>query len=76
VFMLSKYELLYPFLVPSTMAGNMRDALYPSSAKDDPTDVALLLNPSILRSSKSHSGRRRFPATATLSKLPNRSASK
>jgi hypothetical protein len=44
VFMLSKYECLHLFPVPSTMAGNMRDALYPSGAKDDPRDADLLLD--------------------------------
>jgi hypothetical protein len=44
VFMLSKYERLHLFPVPSTMAGNMRDALYPSGAKDDPRDADLLLD--------------------------------
>ena len=33
VFMLSKYEWLHLFPVPSTMAGKMRDALYPSGAR-------------------------------------------
>jgi transposase len=44
VFMLSKYECLHLFPVPSTMAGNMRDALYPSGAKDDSRDADLLLD--------------------------------
>jgi len=44
VFMLSKYERLHLFPVPSTMAGNLRDALYPSGAKDDPRDADLLLD--------------------------------
>src|SRR5712691_2977489 len=44
VFMLSKYERLHLFPVPSTMAGKMRDALYPSGAKDDPRDADLLLD--------------------------------
>jgi transposase len=44
VFMLSKYELLHIFPVPSTMAANMREALYPSGAKDDPRDADLLLD--------------------------------
>jgi len=35
VFMLSKYDRLHLFPVPSTMAGNMRDALYPSGTKDE-----------------------------------------
>jgi hypothetical protein len=39
VFMLSKYESLHLFPGPSTMAANMREALYPSGAKDDPRDA-------------------------------------
>ena len=44
VFMLSKYELLHLFPVPSQMASSMRQALYPSGAKDDPRDADLLLD--------------------------------
>ena len=44
VFMLSKYEVLHLFPVPSTMAASMRQALYPSGAKDDPRDADLLLD--------------------------------
>ena len=44
VFMLSKYEALHLFPVPSTMAASMREALYPSGAKDDPRDADLLLD--------------------------------
>src|SRR6201993_4028602 len=44
VFMLAKYEPLHLFPVPSTMAANMREALYPSGAKDDPRDADLLLD--------------------------------
>ena len=36
VFMLSKYEPLHLFPVPPQMASSMRQALYPSGAKDDP----------------------------------------
>jgi transposase len=43
VFMLSKYEPLHIFPVPSTMSANMRKALYPSGSKDDPRDADLLL---------------------------------
>ena len=43
VFMLSKYELLHWFPVPPAMSASMRDALYPSGAKDDPRDAELLL---------------------------------
>jgi transposase len=44
VFMLSKYEPLHLFPVPSTMAAKMREALYPSGVKDDPRDADLLLD--------------------------------
>ena len=43
-FMLSKYEAWHLFPVPSTMAARMRQALYPSGAKDDPRDADLLLD--------------------------------
>lgn len=42
VFMLSKYEPLHLFPVPSQMASSMRQALYPSGAKDDPRDADLI----------------------------------
>src|SRR5215472_10430232 len=44
VFMLSKYESLHLFPVPAQMAASMRQALYPSGAKDDPRDGDLLLD--------------------------------
>jgi transposase len=44
VFMLSKYELLHLFPVAPAMSASMRDALYPSGAKDDPRDAELLLD--------------------------------
>src|SRR5207247_381959 len=44
VFMLSKYEPLHLFPVPPQMASSMRQALYPSGAKDDPRDADLLLD--------------------------------
>jgi transposase len=44
VFMLRKYECLHLFPVPSTMSASMREALYPSGAKDDPRDADLLLD--------------------------------
>jgi transposase len=44
VFMLSKYELLHLFPVPPAMSASMREALYPSGAKDDPRDAELLLD--------------------------------
>jgi len=43
VCMLRKYECLHLFPVPSTMSASMRQALYPSGAKDDPRDADLLL---------------------------------
>jgi hypothetical protein len=43
VFLLNKYECLHIFPVPSTMTASMRQALYPSGAKDDPRDADLLL---------------------------------
>ncbi|HMH07555.1 MAG TPA: transposase, partial [Terriglobales bacterium] len=44
VFMLSKYEFLHLFPVAPAMSASMRDALYPSGAKDDPRDAELLLD--------------------------------
>jgi transposase len=44
VFMLSKYESFHLFPVPAQMAASMRQALYPSGAKDDPRDADLLLD--------------------------------
>ena len=44
MFMLSKYELFHLFPVPAQMAASMRQALYPSGAKDDPRDADLLLD--------------------------------
>jgi len=44
VFMLSKYESLHLFPVPSQMSASMRQALYPSGTKDDPGDADLLLD--------------------------------
>ena len=44
VFMLSKYELFHLFPVPAQTAASMRQALYPSGAKDDPRDSDLLLD--------------------------------
>jgi hypothetical protein len=44
VFMLSKYEPLHLFPVPPQMACSMRQALYPSGAKDDPREADLLLD--------------------------------
>jgi len=44
VFMLSNYEPLHLFPVPPTMAANMREALSPSGANDDPRDADLLLD--------------------------------
>jgi transposase len=44
VFMLSKYEPLHLFPVPPAMSANLREALYPSGAKDDPRDADLLVD--------------------------------
>ena len=44
VYMLRKYECLHLYPVPSTMSASMREALYPSGAKDDPRDADLLLD--------------------------------
>jgi transposase len=44
VYMLRKYEGLHLYPVPSTMTAKMREALYPSGAKDDPRDADLLLD--------------------------------
>src|SRR6202165_2032427 len=44
IFSLAKYEPLHLFPVPSTMAANMREALYPAGAKYDPRDADLLLD--------------------------------
>ena len=42
--MLSKYESLHLFPVPSTMSASMRKSLYPFGSKDDPRDAELLLD--------------------------------
>src|SRR6202795_119033 len=44
VFMLSKYEPLHWYPVPPAMSAKMREALYPSGAKDDPRDADLLVD--------------------------------
>jgi transposase len=44
VFMLSKYEPLHLFPVPPVMSAKLRQALYPSGAKDDPRDADLLVD--------------------------------
>ena len=44
VFMLSKYEPLHLFPVPPAMSAKLRQALYPSGAKDDPRDADLLVD--------------------------------
>ena len=44
VFMLSKYECIHLFPVPSTMSASLRKSLYPSGCKDDPRDAELLLD--------------------------------
>lgn len=54
VFMLTKYEPLHLFPVPSTMAARMRKALYPSGSKDDPRDADLLLDLLLQHRNKLH----------------------
>jgi transposase len=44
VFMLTKYDPLHLFPVPSTTSARMRKALYPSGSKDDPRDADVLLD--------------------------------
>ena len=44
VYMLRKYECLHLYPVPSTMTAKMREALYPSGAKDDPREADLLVD--------------------------------
>jgi transposase len=52
VYMLGKYECLHLYPVPSTMTAKMREALYPSGAKDDPRDADLLLELLVLHRDK------------------------
>jgi transposase len=52
VYMLRKYECLHLYPVPSTMTAKMREALYPSGAKDDPRDADLLLELLVLHRDK------------------------
>jgi len=52
VYMLGKYECLHLYPVPSTMTAKMREALYPSGAKDDPRDADLLLELLLLHRDK------------------------
>jgi len=54
VFMLSKYEPLHLFPVPPAMSAKMRQALYPSGAKDDPRDADLLLELLLQHRNKLH----------------------
>jgi transposase len=68
VFMLNKYEPLHLFPVPSTMAANMRAALYPSGAKDDPRDADLLLDLLLQHRSKL---RRWLPDTEATRRVQN-----
>src|SRR5215831_11078324 len=44
LYMLAKYECLHLFPVPPKMAASLREAFYPSGAKDDPRDADLLLD--------------------------------
>src|SRR5499425_2751373 len=68
VFMLSKYEPLHLFPVPSTMAAAMRKALYPSGAKDDPRDADLLLDLLLQHRDKLH---RMSPDTEATRRVQN-----
>src|SRR5260370_3571364 len=43
-YMMGKYECLHLYSWASTMSASMRQALYPSGAKDDPRDADLLLD--------------------------------
>jgi transposase len=52
VYMVRKYECLHLYPVPSTMSASMREALYPSGAKDDPRDADLLLELLVLHRDK------------------------
>ena len=52
VYMLRKYECLHLYPVPSTMSASMREALYPSGAKDDPRDADVLLELLVLHRDK------------------------
>jgi transposase len=54
VYMLRKYECLHLYPVPSTMSASMRQALYPSGAKDDPRDADVLLELLLLHRDKLH----------------------
>jgi transposase len=69
VYMLSKYEPLHLFPVPSTMAASMRKALYPSGSKDDPRDADLLLDLLLQHRDKL---RRLSPDTEATRRLQNR----
>jgi transposase len=68
VFMLAKYEALHLFPVPSTMAANLRAALYPSGAKDDPRDADLVLDLLLLHRDKL---RRLSPDTEATRRVQN-----
>ena len=52
VYMLRKYECLPLYPVPSTISASMREALYPSGAKDDARDADLLLELLLLHRDK------------------------
>ena len=68
VFMLTKYEFLHLFPVPSTMSASMRKALYPSGSKDDPRDADLLLDLLLQHRDKLH---RLSPDTEATRRLQN-----
>ena len=68
VFMLTKYEFLHLFPVPSTMSASMRKALYPSGSKDDARDADLLLDLLLQHRDKLH---RLSPDTEATRRLQN-----
>jgi transposase len=68
VCMLGKYPGLHLFPVPSTMCANMRKALYPSGAKNDPRDADLLLDLLLLHRDKL---RRLSPDTEATRRVQN-----
>jgi len=68
VYMLRKNECLHLYPVPSPMSASMREALYPSGAKDDPRDADLLLELLLLHRDKL---RRLTPDSETTRRVQN-----
>jgi hypothetical protein len=64
VFMLGKYEQLHIYPIRPRAAAQFRAALFPSGAKDDPSDAELLLDLLVHHA----------PACAVCSRIPNRPA--